>query len=68
MIAPEKGDERKEVVVYTDGGCLTNPGPGGFGVVLLYGKARKEISAGYKEKTNNRMELMASPPGKVSFC
>jgi ribonuclease HI len=63
MMTQEKGDERKEVVIYTDGGCLTNPGPGGYGVVLLYGKARKEMSGGYKLTTNNRMELMAAIEG-----
>lgn len=49
----------KEVIMYTDGACLGNPGPGGYGVVLLYGPARKEISGGYRLTTNNRMELMA---------
>lgn len=51
--------EMKEVVIYTDGGCINNPGPGGYGVVLLYGERRKELSGGYKLTTNNRMELMA---------
>lgn len=49
----------KKVVIYTDGGCLGNPGPGGYGAVLLYGEHRKEISAGYKLTTNNRMEISA---------
>lgn len=53
----------KEVVVYTDGACDPNPGPGGYGVVLIYGKSQKEISAGYRLTTNNRMELMASIVG-----
>lgn len=49
----------KKVTIYTDGGCQGNPGPGGYGAVLLYGKHRKEISGGYKLTTNNRMELLA---------
>ncbi len=49
----------KEVTIYTDGGCLGNPGPGGYGAVLLYGPHRKELSDGFKRTTNNRMELLA---------
>jgi len=45
--------------MYTDGSSLGNPGPGGYGTLLLYGKHRKELSAGYRLTTNNRMELMA---------
>jgi ribonuclease HI len=52
-------DHIKEVTVYTDGGCIDNPGPGGFGAVLIYGKHRKELSGGYRLTTNNRMELLA---------
>ncbi len=48
-----------DVIMYTDGSCLGNPGKGGYGVVLLYGESRKELSVGYKETTNNRMELLA---------
>lgn len=47
------------VVVYTDGACSGNPGPGGWGAVLLYRGHRKELSGGDKETTNNRMEMMA---------
>lgn len=50
----------KEVVIYTDGACSYNPGPGGWGCVLLYGEHRKEISGGERETTNNRMELTAA--------
>lgn len=53
----------KEVSIYTDGACLGNPGPGGYGVVLLYKGQRKELSAGYKKTTNNRMELLAAIVG-----
>jgi ribonuclease HI len=49
----------KEVIVFTDGGAQGNPGPGGYGVVLLYGKHRRELSGGFRLTTNNRMELMA---------
>lgn len=50
----------KRVIIHTDGGCKGNPGPGGFGAVLVCGKHRKEVSAGYKMTTNNRMELRAA--------
>jgi ribonuclease HI len=48
-----------QVTLYTDGGCIRNPGPGGFAVVLLAGGRRKELSGGYYRTTNNRMEIMA---------
>jgi len=48
-----------EIVIYTDGAARGNPGPGGYGVVLMAGNHKKEISKGYKHTTNNRMELMA---------
>ena len=47
------------VTVYTDGGASGNPGPGGYGIVLLSGKHRKELSGGFRLTTNNRMELLA---------
>ena len=47
------------ITIYTDGSALGNPGPGGYGVVLLCGALRKELSAGFRLTTNNRMELMA---------
>jgi ribonuclease HI len=50
----------KQVVIHTDGGCKGNPGPGGFGVVMVCGEHRKELSAGYRMTTNNRMELRAA--------
>lgn len=49
----------KEITIYTDGSAKNNPGPGGYGVVLLFKGQRKELSAGYRKTTNNRMELMA---------
>lgn len=49
----------KTVKIYTDGSSRGNPGPGGFGAILIYGEHRKEIAQGYTLTTNNRMELMA---------
>ncbi|MDQ0063158.1 ribonuclease HI [Paenibacillus harenae] len=49
----------KEVMIYTDGACSGNPGPGGWGAVLFYGSKQKEISGGEKHTTNNRMEIQA---------
>jgi len=48
-----------QVTIYTDGAARGNPGPGGYGVILMSGNHRKEISQGYRKTTNNRMELMA---------
>ena len=53
------GGEACGVVVHTDGACLGNPGPGGYGVILSYRGRSKELSGGYRLTTNNRMELMA---------
>ena len=47
----------KEVIIYTDGACSGNPGPGGWGAILRYGEKTKELSGGEKNTTNNRMEL-----------
>lgn len=52
-------EKHKHVVIYTDGACSGNPGPGGFGIILQYGEHRKEISQGFEHTTNNRMELLA---------
>jgi ribonuclease HI len=49
----------KEVTIYTDGSSKGNPGPGGYGVVLIYNNNRKELSEGFRCTTNNRMELLA---------
>lgn len=51
--------QRKHVHIYTDGSCLGNPGPGGYGAILIFGKHRKSFSCGYTLTTNNRMELLA---------
>ena len=52
-----------KVDIYTDGACKGNPGPGGYGAVLLSGHRRKELSGGYRMTTNNRMELLAAIAG-----
>jgi len=49
----------ESVTMYTDGSSRGNPGPGGYGTILMRGTHRKELSQGYKLTTNNRMELMA---------
>jgi len=49
-----------KVIIYTDGGCRGNPGPGGWGAVLRFGNHEKEIYGYEEETTNNRMELMAA--------
>lgn len=55
----DSGNKLKEVIIYSDGACSGNPGPGGYGTVLIYNKHRRELSGGYKDTTNNRMEIMA---------
>jgi ribonuclease HI len=50
---------KNEITIYSDGACLGNPGPGGYGVVLLWGPKRKELSGGFRLTTNNRMEILA---------
>lgn len=55
------------IEIYTDGAASGNPGPGGFGVVLKFGKFRKEISGGFRLTTNNRMELLAVIVGLESI-
>src|SRR5437763_7688929 len=53
----------KKVTIYTDGGCSPNPGPGGYGIVLIYGDHRRELSGGFRHTTNNRMELTGAIRG-----
>lgn len=55
--------ERPFVEIYTDGGCKPNPGPGGYGAVLLHPKKRAEVSGGFRRTTNNRMEIFAAIAG-----
>ena len=65
--APPPVRQRKagpgEIVMYTDGGCSCNPGPGGYGAVIISGTDRTEISGGFRHTTNNRMELTACIEG-----
>ena len=56
-------ETKRFVEIFTDGACSGNPGPGGWGVVLRYGKAEKELSGGEENTTNNRMELTAAIKG-----
>ncbi len=51
--------QKHNLQIYTDGSSRGNPGPGGYGAVLIFGESKKELSAGYRLTTNNRMELMA---------
>jgi ribonuclease HI len=51
---------KKHVDIYTDGACSGNPGPGGWGAILVYGKVEKELSGHESDTTNNRMEMMAA--------
>jgi ribonuclease HI len=53
----------KHVTIHADGACLGNPGPGGYGIILLYQGHRRELSGGYRKTTNNRMEIMAAIAG-----
>jgi len=53
----------KRIDIFTDGSCLGNPGPGGYGVVMKFKQHRKELSQGFKNTTNNRMELLAAIEG-----
>ncbi len=53
----------KEVYIYTDGACRGNPGPGGWGAVLVYNENRRELSGGFLKTTNNRMEIMGCIAG-----
>ena len=54
---------RPKIQIYTDGGCEPNPGPGGYGIVLIHPKKRREESGGFRLTTNNRMELTAAIRG-----
>jgi ribonuclease HI len=52
--------DNETIVIYTDGACSGNPGPGGWGAILMWGAHRKELTGGEATTTNNRMELMAA--------
>ena len=53
----------QRVTIYTDGGCIGNPGPGGWATILIYGEQVRELSGRYRQTTNNRMELRAAIEG-----
>lgn len=53
-------DDPQDVIIYTDGACSGNPGPGGWGAILRFGEHEKELNGGDFDTTNNRMELMAA--------
>src|SRR6056300_1307189 len=55
------------IQIYTDGACKGNPGPGGYGVILLAGERKRELSGGFRKTTNNRMELLACIEGLKSL-
>ena len=59
--------ELKQVTIYTDGACLGNPGPGGYGLIIEEGGARRDKSGGFRLTTNNRMEIMAAIAGLESL-
>ena len=58
--------ELDKIEMYTDGACSGNPGPGGWGTILRFGSAEKELSGGERSTTNNRMELTADIPAAAS--
>ena len=60
MRAPDRsGPELRQVTIHTDGSCLGNPGPGGYGVILEHNGREKELSGGFRRTTNNRMEILS---------
>ena len=61
FVRPEAAmSEMRHIAIYTDGACSGNPGPGGYGTILVHGEKRRELSAGFRRTTNNRMELMGA--------
>jgi len=62
-----RGNQLKDVEIFTDGACKGNPGPGGWGALLRFGEIEKELCGGEKDTTNNRMELMAAIEGLAAL-
>jgi ribonuclease HI len=62
-VVPQQQCDPEAIVVYTDGGSINNPGPGGYGIVIERAGKRQEISGGFRHTTNNRMEMMAAIVG-----
>lgn len=67
MTSAGAGDPQPEVTLFTDGACLGNPGPGGYGVILVAEGGRRELSGGFRRTTNNRMELTAVLEGLAAL-
>jgi ribonuclease HI len=65
--APAKADSKGRIIIYSDGGSLNNPGPGGYGVVIIENGKRFEMSGGFRLTTNNRMELSGAIKGLSRF-
>ena len=63
MTPMSENSAAKTVTIYSDGACSGNPGPGGYGTVMLFGEHRKELSAGFRRTTNNRMEMLGAIVG-----
>ncbi len=66
-MTPERTDDLKHIDIFTDGACLGNPGPGGYGVIFAYEAQKAEKSGGFRLTTNNRMEIMAALVGLESL-
>ncbi len=64
---PLRTDTEDRIIIYSDGGSINNPGPGGYGVVIIDGDKRRELSGGYRKTTNNRMELTGAIEGLRHF-
>ena len=64
MLPPKK----KEVIIYTDGACSGNPGPGGWAALLIYQDKQKEIWGGEEDTTNQRMEMLAALEALKAFA
>lgn len=59
-VQTQRATPTNAIVIYTDGGAINNPGPGGYGIVICDGEERLELSGGFRHTTNNRMEMMAA--------
>lgn len=63
----ESASDRKSVDIWSDGACLGNPGPGGYGILMQFGTHRRELLAGFRRTTNNRMELLGAIEGLAAL-
>jgi ribonuclease HI len=62
-----QADSKDRIIIYSDGGSINNPGPGGYGVVIIDGTKRQELSGGFRMTTNNRMELTGAIKGLARY-